>query len=523
VNLTIGRSGFFNLFCGCEGTYLSVQPMKISHYILLSFLLILLLFSLTTYINIQLTKKVNENAEYVSKSGAIVRNTGRFQRNILSSVSGLRGYLITGEKYFIESYDSAAKENETILQDLSVLIPDSSVQRGRLNEIIKLNNMWMDEFAEPLKQAKQLAIVNDTNLSYFNRLYREKLLTGDEYKIQRRLQEKFRDFSNYEYETREKRRRQLDASVRATSRFTFLLTAFSVIMGFIIVAFLTYRISARIMKMVRMANDIASGNYSVNVKDDSKDELSNLSQSLNHMAAELSGNIRELKRKNEELDQFAHIVSHDLKGPLRGIDNVVTWIEEDHATEISEKMNDYLQLIKGRIVRAENLIQGILEYARTGKEIMGNELVDINQLLGEIIENIPVCSLHFIIQKNMPVMYTERTPLLQIFSNLILNAVKYHDKPDGEVRVYSKEHPGYYEFFVEDNGPGIAQIYHDRIFVIFQTLKDRDSFESTGVGLAIVKKILDARKEKIRILSAPGKGSTFSFTWKKNTSNGEDN
>jgi signal transduction histidine kinase len=118
------------------------------------------------------------------------------------------------------------------------------------------------------------------------------------------------------------------------------------------------------------------------------------------------------------------------------------------------------------------------------------------------------------VQDNMPEFVTERIPLFQVFSNLIGNAVKYHDKPDGWVSVNFIEYPRSYRFFVEDNGPGIDEKYHKKIFIIFQTLAEAGS-GSTGVGLAIVKKILDARDEQITVESEPGKGTLFSFTWSK--------
>lgn len=267
--------------------------------------------------------------------------------------------------------------------------------------------------------------------------------------------------------------------------------------------------------MVRMADSIASGNYNVNMNDTGKDELSALAFSLNHMANELSKNISLLQSKNEELDQFAHIVSHDLKGPLRGIDNVVTWIEEDHKDEISPKVEEYLAIIKGRVVRAQNLIDGILSYARIDKEMVEKENVDVNNLVQEVIQGLPPEPAVNIEVSPLPSIFTERIPLLQIFYNLINNAIKYNDKRPGLVKVYYQDHPSYYEFFVQDNGPGIAENYHKKVFVIFQTLQPRDSFESTGVGLAIVKKILDTRKEKIELTSQVGKGSIFSFTWSK--------
>ncbi len=487
--------------------------MKISTFILVSFLFIILLFSITTYINFQLSQQVKENADFLARSTEIVRNSSRFQRNTINMVSGLRGFLLTGEKSFIQTYDSAVAENDIILSEITILITDSS-QRRLLNEIKQLNDKWVEDYTDPLRQAKLLANINDTNIVTFNRLYREK--SSGEQQIQARLQHKFREFSNWEYAKRDERRTMLASSAQNTNQISFLLTVLSLITALIIVAILVRRISKRIDKMVNMANAIASGYYNLNMKDIGRDELSPLIQSLNHMSKELSTNISLLKTKNEELDQFAHIVSHDLKGPLRGIDNVVSWIEEDHKEELPQKVHDYLKLIKGRVIRTENLIQGILSYARIGKEILPKEDVDMNVLMEEVKESIPLNSHIKVTYEKLPTIKTERIPLFQVLTNLVSNAVKYNDKEQGEVRVFHRDLGDHYEFFVQDNGPGISEHYHKKIFVIFQTLKDRDTFESTGVGLAIVKKILDARKESIRIDSAEGKGATFSFTWNKN-------
>jgi light-regulated signal transduction histidine kinase (bacteriophytochrome) len=137
-------------------------------------------------------------------------------------------------------------------------------------------------------------------------------------------------------------------------------------------------------------------------------------------------------------------------------------------------------------------------------------------VIDEVLENfITGPNIKITISPALPVVFSERLPLFQIFSNLIGNAIKYNDKENGEIKIYHNEYAEHYEFFIEDNGPGISQSYHEKIFMIFQTLQERDSFESTGVGLAIVKKILDSRNEKINLTSEPGKGSVFSFTWKK--------
>jgi len=490
--------------------------MKISYFIFFSFLFILLLFSITTYINFKQSEEVRENSEWVDKSTTIIRNSNRFQRNILNMISGLRGYLFTGENYFIQAYDSAKTENETILAELSSLIPEDTSQQMLLGEIQTINNSWLNNFSTPLIAAKNLAGNSDSSLVSFNKLYRQKLTTGSERYLNRQLQEKIRVFINNEYNSRDIRKIILDKSVQRTRTISFALTSLSIFVGVIISIFLAYRISTRIMGMVRMANEIAAGNYEVHTKESGMDELSLLARSLNHMANVLKENITLLKRKNQELDQFAHIVSHDLKAPLRGIDNVVSWIEEDHGTEISPKLMEYVQIIKGRLVRTENLIHGILSYARIGREKQEKEDVDLNQLVDEISEALIIkTGIKLLISSKLPKLFTEKLPLLQIFSNLIDNAVKHHDKRNGLVKVYHQEHFSHYEFFVEDNGPGISKNYHNKIFVIFQTLHERDMVESTGVGLAIVKKILDDRNQKIDIISDAGKGAIFSFTWPK--------
>lgn len=490
--------------------------MKISQLIFISFLFILVSFSVTTLINIRQSKDVRNNTEYLSRSTTVIRLSNRLQRNIFYMERGLRGYLLTGEKLFIQSTDSAINDNKGILKELSALVARTSPQQNYLDKIMQLHNQWIVNYANPLRQAKMLSYRSAKDLKEFSSLYKEEQVVREEERINRQLSEAFTAFNNQEYRTRDYRRAVLAVSEQRTKDISFLLTSLSVVVGLLIAFFLTRHISIRINKMVNMANEIALGNYTVSMTDTMKDELGQLSSSLNHMASVLEENFSLLKRKNEELDKFAHIVSHDLKAPLRGIDNVVSWIEEDHSQELPPKVAEYLELIKGRIRRAENLIGGILMYSRIGKEQVAKEKVDVSELIEEVQESIYLTNETEIrVQGSMPVLYTEKIPLMQVFSNLISNAVKYNDKKRGKVVVQCREREGKYQFTITDNGPGIAKAYHDKIFVIFQTLQERDRFESTGVGLAIVKKILDDHKETISVASEPGEGASFTFTWSK--------
>jgi signal transduction histidine kinase len=490
--------------------------MKISHIILVSFFFILLLFSITTFINYQQYGLVNDNSERLERSTLIVQNSNRFQRNFLNMVSGLRGYLLTNETSFLQTYDSAVVENKDILAQLNALVPEGSDQKIILDDIRELQKYWMSEFATPLLEAKRDADISEKENQAFHKLYREKLVNKLEKDVQASLQRKFSDFTNFEYGHRISDRENLSQALQHTKSISFYLTVISVIVGTAIAIFIAQYISTRIVRMVMMANEIAGGNYNVYMAVKGNSELSHLGRALNNMAGTLGSHIALLKRQKDELDQFAHIVSHDLKAPLRGIDNVISWIEEDHSFDLPPRVNEYLRLIKGRITRAENLLRGVLMYARAGREAPDREVVDVNEVLTEIrgdLENHNGIVLK--VQHPMPVLFTERVPLVQVFSNLIVNAFKYHDKKNGLVTVTWKEEGDYYHFFVSDDGPGIPALYHQKIFAIFQTLQERDMLESVGVGLAIVKKILDDRQLFISVTSEPGKGATFSFTWPK--------
>jgi signal transduction histidine kinase len=221
-----------------------------------------------------------------------------------------------------------------------------------------------------------------------------------------------------------------------------------------------------------------------------------------------------LEKTNKELDKFASIVSHDLKAPLRAIGNLTGWIEEDAGDTLKGEVKANFELIKQRVKRMEDLINAILDYSKADR-VQGDELrFDVKNLVEETLEMIGkpenVC---LNVSNELPVIVSDKIRLSQVFSNLIENAIKYNDKEEKKVDVYSNATPDGWIFSVKDNGPGIEKQYHERIFVIFQTLNRRDAVESTGVGLAIVKKIIEDQGGKIWVDSVPGEGAEFKFFW----------
>ena len=237
---------------------------------------------------------------------------------------------------------------------------------------------------------------------------------------------------------------------------------------------------------------------------------------LSWTAQTLAKTTNVLRKRNLELDQFAYVVSHDLKAPLRAIANLSSWIEEDLSDSMTEDTLHQMNLLRGRVHRMEALIEGLLQYSRVGRIQVASETVKAENLLAEIIDSLaPPSGFEVKIEPGMPTFVTERLPLQQVFANLISNAIKHNRAESGYVKISVKELDDFYEFSVTDNGPGIAPQYHDKVFVIFQTLEARDKVENTGIGLSLVKKIVEGQGGSISLESAEGEGATFGFTWPK--------
>ena len=223
---------------------------------------------------------------------------------------------------------------------------------------------------------------------------------------------------------------------------------------------------------------------------------------------------KELAKKNEALEEYAHIVSHDLKSPLRSISALLSWIKEDNEELINDSSKVYFDNIDKSLEHMENLISDVLIYSSISFEQIKFTLIDIKKLLNEIVDYIFVPE-HVTIEigKMPPKIKADYTQFKQLFQNLITNAVKFIDKDKGKVKILYESDEFFYKFSISDNGIGIDEKYHDKIFDVFQSLT-KDS-KSSGIGLSIVKKIINLYGGKIWVESKLGEGTTFYFTIKK--------
>jgi len=299
-------------------------------------------------------------------------------------------------------------------------------------------------------------------------------------------------------------------------------------------------ISAPILSLAESATRIGKGHFDHRVEVHSKDELGYLAQSFNNMAEDLQTTttsidnlnreilqrnqaeqkqaelLKKVESANKELTDFAYVVSHDLKAPLRGIKTLASWISTDYADKLDQNGKEQMNLLLSRVDRMHNLIDGILQYSRIGRVEEKKVQVNLNELVAEVVDMVaPPQNIAITVENELPVIEFERTRIMQVFQNLLSNAIKFMDKLEGHVRIGCVEEDGFWKFTVADNGPGIEEKYFEKIFEMFQTLAPRDDVESTGVGLTVAKKIVELYGGRIWLQSKVGEGSTFLFTLPK--------
>jgi signal transduction histidine kinase len=302
----------------------------------------------------------------------------------------------------------------------------------------------------------------------------------------------------------------------------------------IVLMFMTRRLTSPLILLTAGADRIGKGDLKTRISIPGRDEFSHLADVFNQMAADLQSTLTTLQKSHQELEQrvqdrtaqlnsinkelqeFAYVVSHDLKAPLRAISQLTHWISEDYTDALDQEGREMMDLIQKRVKRMDGFIDGVLSYSRIGRIKERAETLDLNRLVEEIIENAMVPDhVRVDIENKLPVVHRDPIRMEQIFQNLIHNAITYMDKPEGIVKIDCDDQGKQWKFSVSDNGPGIDSQYHDKIFQIFQTLSPRDEHESSGVGLTLVKKIIEQYGGAIWVVSEKGKGSIFYFTLPK--------
>ncbi|MFV1966630.1 MAG: ATP-binding protein [Pirellulaceae bacterium] len=241
--------------------------------------------------------------------------------------------------------------------------------------------------------------------------------------------------------------------------------------------------------------------------------LCQIRQARDELEARVQVRTAELTRSNEQLEQFAYVVSHDLKAPLRAISSLATWVAEDYTDAVDEEGRENLQLLISRVQRMNDLIEGILRYSRAGRQSPKLELLNTGEIVRNDVELLaPPADVDVRIDGTLPEIVFDRTQFEQVIQNLLSNSFKHLGKSQGEIVVSCCNDGAFWQFSVRDDGVGIPEQHFDRIFELFQTLKPRDELEATGVGLAVVKQIVERHGGEVTVKSTVGEGSEFTFT-----------
>jgi light-regulated signal transduction histidine kinase (bacteriophytochrome) len=223
--------------------------------------------------------------------------------------------------------------------------------------------------------------------------------------------------------------------------------------------------------------------------------------------------LKDLATQNQELSDYAHVVSHDLKSPLRTIDTLVNWLREDHSKSLTEEAHEFLTKIEDQVEKMDALISGILEYASIDKVLSEEKPIKLNSLVQNVVSSINIPPEVTVTVGVLPIIVADGFKLTQLFQNLIVNAIASIDKEQGSVKITCRGVLDFWEFSISDNGKGIKKDYFKKIFEVFQKLEN-DAY-STGIGLSIVKKVVSHYKGTVWLESKENKGTTFYFTLRK--------
>ncbi|RSK40913.1 sensor histidine kinase [Hymenobacter perfusus] len=493
--------------------------LKLNTKIILGFVIAVGVLLLTSAISWYSIQQLGFYTRQVEHTYQVLENASSLRGHLRDAQSQVRGYLLLNDTTYLPGFETSIPAAQADLLTLQGLTLDNGAQQKRLDSLAA---SIKEEFAY-LRRWTMLT-PSAESVRRLVRLDRERQLQLRALIMRVQLEEQ---------ELLKERRRRQDFFENTTPAAVVVSAVLAALIVFWLFTKITRELRAneqlqaelartnddvarRIQLIESLANRVVQGDYTVKISDQEQDTLGNLATSLNHMTQTLDNSFTALENRNRELDQFAYVASHDLKAPLRGVLTVVKWIEDELPHELSDQMRQYLGMMKGRLHRLEDLINGLLAYARAGRTERKLEEVNVHQLVSEVTELVIPPSFRVETPTPLPVFVTDRLSLQQVFTNLMGNAAKYHNRPDGLISVSCRDLGTCFEFRVQDDGPGIAPQFQQKVFLLFQTLRDRDTVESTGIGLSIVKRIIEEQKGTIHIESEEGKGAAFIFTWQKN-------
>jgi signal transduction histidine kinase len=304
-------------------------------------------------------------------------------------------------------------------------------------------------------------------------------------------------------------------STSDSTQLVILVSFLGLAVALLVAIAVTVGISRPLRRLRISADRIAAGEMVEPGFTDRRDEIGSLSRAMSTMVRSLNQQAGELKRSNGDLEQFAYIASHDLQEPLRMVSGFTGLLQRRYAGKLDADADEFIGFVIGGVNRMQALINDLLSYSRVGREDVAAKPVDMQLVVDQALANLQTAIEErsaLVSRGPLPTVLANHGMLVRVFQNLISNALKFCKADRPIVRIAAEQHGAEWVFSVADNGIGIDPQYRDRIFLIFQRLHQQGEYPGTGIGLAVVKRIVERNGGRIWLESEPGKGTTFFFT-----------
>jgi len=425
------------------------------------------------------------------------------QTALLNVETGIRGYALSGEKRYLEPYTLGTRDAALALKQLALdtdfraeVVPLSAEAQGFVQN-------WTRRSIATVEQ------------SGFDKLGQLEVIAEGKTRLDR-----LRTRLNTIFAASETRRTALrleNGQLTQQVMILPLLVLLLVLVGFLFLRLGLVRLVLEPVERLRVATaSLAAGEVAVRVHIQSGDELGELAHTLNRSAEILEQKNADLLRSNRELEQFAYVASHDLQEPLRMVSSYTQLLKKRYSGQLDAKADQYIEFAVDGASRMQRLIQDLLAFSRVGTHPLELTETDLNSVLTEVVQNLKLAledSGGEVVFDSLPRVWADRGQVSQVLQNLVGNALKFHREGVApRVQIRARRDGPAWEISVQDNGIGIAPDYFERIFIIFQRLHTKEQYSGSGIGLAIVKKIIERHGGKLWLESSSGEGSTFRFT-----------
>lgn len=496
--------------------------MKLTTKIILGFASVLVLFVIQMAINKVFTQSVKRDLEAVDRTEKILKVSSSLQQQLSKMQSGLRGFLLSNDESFLDSYYEGSSQFQHIYQENIKLISQDTAQYRKIQNVHDIVIQYKN-YAQALISAKRDAIADPTLESKYEILLNNTFLNQKGRKIFNEARNKLIAFDELEYLKRLNKTQNLQLSLYRSDNISVILAVFILILAIILSYFVSRNISVRINSMIAVAETIAQGNFNITIKDRSKDEMGRLGQSLNRMTKAIQEYIgkletvnRDLAASNKDLENFAYVASHDLKEPVRMVSNYTQLIAKKYKDELGEEGTEYIDFAVKGSHRIKKLINDLLSYVELTQHTLHPVTININDIVKNVIQEFQdeiESTKAEVIYEDLPMIKADVPKMEILFMHLIGNALKFRklDSPP-IIKIEAKPDKTFWQFSIIDNGIGLNKLYHEKVFTIFQRLHTKEEYDGTGIGLTLCKKIVEMHGGTIHIESGEKIGTTVKFT-----------